>query len=93
MRIAEVIGKLTLGRCHPSLRGAAWKVVVPLNRNALAGDSSGRGEAFVVYDELGAGSGSLIGASEGAEASAPFYPKSKPVDGYAAAILDSVEVK
>ena len=91
MRIAEVIGRVTLNRCHPSLRGATWKVVVPLNRKGLAGDEAGRGEPFVIYDELGAGMGSLLGISEGAEASAPFHPKVKPIDGYAAALLDEVD--
>ena len=92
MRVAEVIGRVTLNRCHPSLRGATWKLVAALNRKGLQGKKNGRGEPFVVFDELGSGEGSLIGVSEGAEASAPFHPKSKPIDGYAAAILDHVEV-
>lgn len=93
MRIAEVIGRVTLNRCHPSLRGATWRVVTALDRNGLQGKKAGRGEPFVVFDELGAGERSLIAVSEGAEASAPFHPDSKPIDGYAAAILDHVEVK
>ncbi|HBH51108.1 MAG TPA: carbon dioxide concentrating mechanism protein CcmL, partial [Planctomycetaceae bacterium] len=28
MRIGEVIGKVTLSRVHPSLRGATWLVTV-----------------------------------------------------------------
>ncbi|MDA1166490.1 MAG: carbon dioxide concentrating mechanism protein CcmL, partial [Planctomycetota bacterium] len=48
MRIAEIIGRVTLSRCHPSLRGATWKVVVPLDRQGLAGEESGRGEPFVI---------------------------------------------
>jgi microcompartment protein CcmK/EutM len=92
MRIAEIIGRVTLSRCHPSLRGATWKVVVPLDRQGLAGKESGRGEPFVIFDELGAGEGSLVGVSEGAEASAPFHPNVKPIDGYAAAILDQVDL-
>ena len=91
MRIAEVIGRVTLSRCHPSLRGATWKIVVPLNRKGLAGDAAGRGEPFVIYDELGAGMGSMVGVSEGAEAAAPFAPNVKPIDGYAAALLDEIE--
>lgn len=92
MRIAEVIGRVTLNRCHPSLRGATWRIVTALDRDGLQGDQTGRGEPFVVYDDHGAGEGALIGVSEGAEASAPFHPKVKPIDGYAAAILDHVEV-
>ena len=93
MRVAEIIGRVTLNRCHPSLRAASWKIVVPLDRKGLGGDAAGRGEPFVIYDELGAGHGSLVGVSEGAEASAPFHPNVKPIDGYAAAIFDSVEIE
>jgi ethanolamine utilization protein EutN len=92
MRISEVIGNLTLNRSHPSLRGAVWRVAVPLSVDADSRKLSNRGEPFVVYDELGAGLGSLIGVSEGAEASAPFYPEQKPIDGYCAAILDNCEI-
>ena len=68
MRIAEVIGRCTLSVCHPSLRGAKWVIGVPLTQeeiqNASAGKSkksdAGRNEAFVIYDDLGAGAGDLI---------------------------------
>ena len=93
MRLCEVIGSVTLSRAHSSLKGASWKVVVPLNQAGLEGDTAGRGEPFVVYDELGAGLGSQIAVSEGAEAAAPFHPQVKPIDGYNAAILDSVRLE
>ncbi len=89
MRIAEVIGTVTLSRCHPTLVGARWVIGVPFSLKALR-DGSPDGEDLVIYDELGAGSGSRIGFSEGAEAAAPFHPKKKPVDAYCACILDQV---
>lgn len=92
MRIAEVIGRVTLNRCHPSLRGATWRIVTAFDRDGLKDSTVGRGEPFIVYDELGAGEGSLVGISEGAEASAPFHPNVKPIDGYAAAIFDHIDV-
>ena len=92
MRIGEVIGTVTLSRSHPSLKGAAWRICVPLNRDGLKGLEAGREEPFVTYDELGAGLGSLIAISEGAEASAPFHPEQKPIDAYNAAILDVIDV-
>lgn len=49
-----------------------------------------RGEELVVYDDLGATTGSLIAVSEGGEAAQPFLPNYKPVDAYNAAILDQV---
>jgi ethanolamine utilization protein EutN len=93
MRIGEVIGQVTLLRGHPSLKGATWKVVVPLDLPALAGEEGGRGEPLVMFDELGSGNGSLIALSEGGEAFAPFYPDVKPIDAYCAALLDVVEIK
>ena len=37
MRIADVVGTVTLNRSHPSLLGARFKLVVPLNWENLAG--------------------------------------------------------
>ena len=98
MRIAEVIGRCTLSACHPNVRGATWVIGVPLTQeglqNVTAGKSkdAGRNEPFVIYDDLGAGSGELIAVSEGAEAAAPFAPDLKPIDAYDAAILDVVKL-
>ena len=92
MRIGEIIGSVTLSQCHPSLAGASWKLTVPLDQDGLKGKNSGRGEPFLVYDELGAGQGSLIAISEGAEASAAFHPDVKPIDAYNAAILDTIDL-
>lgn len=92
MRIAEIIGKVTLSRWNPTLAGATWRIAVPLSKEGLAGDEKGRGEPFVVYDELGTGNGSIVGVTEGAEAAAPFHPDVKPIDGYVAAMLDSIDI-
>ena len=93
MRICEVIGTVTLNRSHPSLRGARFKLAVPLSLANLAGQSAERAEELTVYDELGAGIGSWIAVSEGREAAQPFHPDVKPIDAYNAAILDSVQVR
>jgi ethanolamine utilization protein EutN len=92
MRIAEVIGTVTLTRVHPSLVSARWLIGVPLSLKALKADSAGDGEDVVIYDNLGAGNGSRIGFSEGAEAAAPFHPEKKPVDAFCACILDRITV-
>lgn len=92
MRIAEVIGTVTLSRFHPRLTGARWLVAVPLSAAALAAQAKGDGEDLVVYDDLGAGAGHWIGISEGVEAAAPFYPEKKPVDAFNACILDQVSI-
>lgn len=93
MRIAEVIGTVTLSRCHPSLEKSRWIIGVPFSLKALREQSPPDGEDVVIFDNLGAGHGSRIGFSEGGEAAAPFHPEKKPVDAYCACILDVVTVK
>jgi ethanolamine utilization protein EutN len=92
MRIAEVIGTVTLSRVHPSLTGARWVIGVPYGLRALRAGGSPDGEDVVIFDNLGAGAGSRIGFSEGGEAAAPFHPEKKPVDAYCACLLDLVVV-
>ncbi|HEY7327038.1 MAG TPA: EutN/CcmL family microcompartment protein [Gemmataceae bacterium] len=92
MRIAEVIGNVTLSRVHPSMTGARWLIGVPYSLAALRENSAPDGEDVVIYDNLGAGVGARIGFSEGSEAAAPFHPEKKPVDAFCAGILDSVVV-
>jgi len=92
MRIADVIGTVVLSRCHPSVAGAQWKLVVPLSWDNLLDESTQPAEYSVAYDELGAGEGERVAISEGREAAFPFYPEVKPVDTYLAAILDRLEI-
>jgi ethanolamine utilization protein EutN len=92
MRIARVIGTVTLSQAHPSLRGGRLKLAVPLSLDEVANDEIGMAEDLVVYDELGAGLGGMIMLSEGAEAAQPFYPEIKPVDAYNAGMLDTVQL-
>ena len=91
MRIADVVGTVTLNRSHPSLLGARFKLVVPLNWENLAGRCDEPMEEIAAFDELGAGVGSRIAISEGREAAMPFYPEVKPIDAYSAAILDALD--
>jgi ethanolamine utilization protein EutN len=91
VRIADVIGTITLNSVHPSMVGARFKLVVPIGWDDLAGKQAEPLEEIVVMDELGAGVGSRIAMSEGREAAMPFHPEVKPVDAYNAAILDTLE--
>ncbi len=92
MRIAEVIGRVTLSRAHPSLRGARFVLALPMPRDALVDDAPARGEEVVVFDDLGASPGALIGLSEGGEAANPFRPDKKPVDAYCACLIDRLNL-
>jgi microcompartment protein CcmK/EutM len=93
MRIGKVLGTVTLNRAHPSLSGGCLRLAAVLSLDELTRRAEPAAEELVVYDEMGAGLGSLIAISEGGEAAQPFYPQDKPVDAYNAAILDSVNVR
>lgn len=88
MRIAEVIGTVTLSRVHPTLAGVRFIIGVPFSLKALERQHAPDGEDVVILDQLSAGHGSRIGFSEGGEAAVPFLPERKPVDAYCACILD-----
>lgn len=88
MRIAEVIGRVTLSRSHPSLPPARYVIALPMPLAALMEGAPVRGEAVIVFDDLGAGPGALIGLSEGREAANPFTPRKVPVDAYCGCLLD-----
>ena len=92
MRIAEVIGTVTLNRCHPTFDGATLKLAVPLKLDDLSQDGLPDDEELVVFDEFSAGIGSRIMLSEGGEAAQPFKPNWKPVDAYNAGLLDEINI-
>jgi ethanolamine utilization protein EutN len=91
MRIARVLGTVTLNRGHASLKGGRLKLATPLSWANLAGREDEWLDDIVVFDELGAGTGSTIGVSEGREAAMPFHPAPVPLDAYNAAILDTLD--
>ena len=90
MRVAKILGKVVLSRSHPSFAGARLRLAAPLSLEELQSASEPAGETLVLWDELGAGVGSLVALSESGEASQPFRPEIKPVDAYNAAILDNI---
>ena len=93
MRIAQIIGTVTLSRLHPSFRGARLKLTVPLSLDDLTGKTQPAADPIVVWDDLGAGIGDRIAMAEGPEASQPFRPELKPVDAYNSAILDQLDIR
>ena len=97
MRIARVIGTITLTRRVSALKPGTLLIADVLDATALAGRAtnarrkSPAPESLVVFDDLGAGEGQLIAVSEGAEATMPFRPASVPIDAFNAAILDQID--
>jgi ethanolamine utilization protein EutN len=92
MRIAKILGSVTLNRPHPTMVGGRLRLAAALTQEELRAGADPAAETFVVWDDLGAGVGSLIAVSEGAEAAAPFRPDAKPIDAYCAAILDNLHL-
>lgn len=92
MRIAQIIGSVTLSRAHPAFRGGMLRLALPRRLDELDGAKPQDEETVVVWDDLGAGQRDLIALAEGPEAAQPFRPAVKPVDAYNAAILDHCEV-
>jgi ethanolamine utilization protein EutN len=92
MRIVKVIGNVVLCRAHPSLGAGRLRVAVPLTLAELASSVEPQAEPLVLWDDLGAGIGSLVAMAEGPEAARPFHPEIKPLDAYAAAILDTIDI-
>ncbi|GAC1303177.1 MAG: hypothetical protein NVSMB14_11820 [Isosphaeraceae bacterium] len=90
MRIAEVVGRVTLSRKHTSLPSARLVIALPLTTEAIVEGSSRRGEDVIVYDDLGASPGALIGLAEGREAANPFGKTKTPVDAYCACLIDEI---
>jgi microcompartment protein CcmK/EutM len=93
MRFGKVIGRVVLSQQDPALKGGRWLVVVPMGRRQfadLANAATGDEPSLVVYDNLGAGEGDVIGFTEGGEAMLPFNPPI-PVDATNALIVDQIQ--
>lgn len=103
MKMAKIIGTVTLAKQHPTMQGASFKLAVPIRESDLSdldglslsehpGNSEITSEEFVIYDTLGVAVGQYVGVGEGREAVNPFYPEYKPVDAYCTLILDKIHL-
>lgn len=94
MRIAKVVGTVTLSHSLRTFDQATLRLVEPLDRKQLKAESLGKPhkaqseETLVAWDLIGVGSDSLVAISEGPEASMPFRPQVKPIDASVVALLD-----
>ncbi len=95
MRLGLVIGRVTLNRFEPSYQGGRFLLVLPYTPPSGSHRAPARplgmplpkGYSLVVYDNLGAAAGDVIGYSESGEAAAAFL-EDTPVDAYNCALLD-----
>ena len=96
MRIARVIGTVTLNRRLPGFPAGRLLIGEALDGAALAAlprhapRAAPSPESLVMFDQLGAGAGTLVGVSEGREAAMPFDPQRVPCDAYCAMIIDTI---
>lgn len=67
-------------------------IVQPHTMEVLRGRGATSEETIVVWDELSATDGDIVGFSEGREGAMPFTPARVPVDAYLSCILDAVNV-
>lgn len=94
MRVAQVIGRVTLSIQDAAFKGGRWLVVNPLdavqfNDACQKEPSISAQPSLITYDNLGAGQGDIVGIVEGAEATAPFdFPIA--IDAITVAIFDSL---
>ncbi len=100
MKLAQVIGNVTLSHFEPSLKGGRFLMASPLNREHIQ-KLSGKSNISiplrplsgdftpVIYDTLGAGVNDIIAYVEGAEATLPFdFPIA--IDAYNVAIMNTL---
>ncbi|MEO1971928.1 MAG: EutN/CcmL family microcompartment protein [Pirellulaceae bacterium] len=92
MRIAKVLGTVTLSSCHPSFVGARLKLIAPQTLEELQQDLTPQSDMLVAWDDLGVNIGCQVAIAEGGEAAQPFRPEVKPVDCYSAALLDQINI-
>ena len=92
MRIAKVLGTVTLSRSLPEFASASLRLAVPMSLANLTGEGEPSADELVLWDEFGSGVGEMVALSEGGEAAQPFRPHLKPVDAYNAAILDELDL-
>lgn len=97
MRLGQVIGRVTLHSGDPAFHAGRFLLVQPLSKEQVHAQSKGqapdrlaKGNSLVVYDQIGAGSGDIIGYVEGREATAPFDDPVPPIDALNCSILDTV---
>lgn len=95
MRVAQVIGRVTLSVQDPSYKGGRWVLCSPVeledfNTACHTPPPISKQPALVAYDAMGANRGDIVGIVDGAEATAPFA-YDIPIDAITVAIFDSLQ--
>ncbi len=96
MKMAKIIGRITLSRGDISLSGKRLVIAAPFDKAAFADMEAFSGVSkypnFIACDPLGAACGDTVGYVDGSEASAQFdFPI--PVDACIVAIVEKLNYK
>lgn len=94
MKVAQVIGRVTLSLQDPAFKGGRWVICSPVdvehfNSACTTPPPVSKQFSLVAYDALGAGEGDIVGVVEGAEATAPF-DHDIPIDAITVAVFDTL---
>lgn len=95
MKIARVIGRLTLSKKVSAYAAARFVILSPLSKEQLANEDNSKMSSkvnLVSYDCLGVTMGDIVGYVDGAEAAAAF-DKAMPVDAYIVALFDNINYR
>ena len=91
MKLARVIGRVVLSKKDSALKGGMLVIASPLDKaqykNKEDVSLSKTQHNLIIYDNLGATQGDIIGYVEGAEATAAFK-EPIPIDAYNVGIVD-----
>ncbi len=93
MKIARVLGNVTLSRQHPTLNSSSLRCVEVVERIEDLSKPVAGTDLIVAWDLCGCREGDLVALAEGPEAAAPFKPDVKPIDASIVAILDHLEIE
>lgn len=92
MKLARVIGRVVLSKKDSALKGGMLVIASPLDKaqykNKKDTSLSKTQHNLIIYDNLGAIQGDVIGYVEGAEATAAFK-EPIPIDAYNVGIIDN----
>lgn len=94
MRIGRVVGRVVLSDHIPEYKGGRWMIVSPCGKPELRDEDPrpiSKDPSLIVYDNLGASEGDLIGFTEGGEATLPFDGP-MPIDAYNCCLFDNVRI-
>ena len=91
MKLARIIGTVTLARSHPAMAGAKLRCVEVVDAIERLDEQPLGGDTLVAWDLCGGGIGDLVALAEGPESAQPFRPEVKPLDASIVALLDDVQ--